>query len=168
MSPPSPSPPLWSSLIATGFGSGRLPVAPGTWGSALGLLIALGLFAQPYLPPLWALLGGAAIATAAGMIAVPPYLAASPSKDPSEVVIDEIAGQLLAAAPLALLPWPTLGWIGWALAFALFRLFDIFKPGPVAWADRQPGALGVMADDLIAGLLAALCLLAIGEPLNAL
>jgi phosphatidylglycerophosphatase A len=81
--------------------------------------------------------------------------------DPSEIVIDEVAGQWIALLPVmigashagasVLALWP-----GWVLAFAAFRLFDITKPGPVGWADRQQGPLGVMLDDVIAGIMAAL------------
>jgi phosphatidylglycerophosphatase A len=70
--------------------------------------------------------------------------------DPGWVVIDEIAGQFVALLGLTR---PTI--VGLAAAFALFRLFDIVKPGPVGWADRQDGAAGIMADDLIAGAIAA-------------
>lgn len=71
--------------------------------------------------------------------------------DPGSIVVDEGVGQLLA---LATLPAGT-GWPGIVLAFVLFRAFDVLKPGPVGWADRQPGALGVMLDDVIAAALAA-------------
>ena len=78
------------------------------------------------------------------------------------MIADELAGQMLALAPLSLglflagapahvFPWP--GWVG---AFVMFRLFDILKPPPVSTAERLPGALGVMADDLVAGLMAAI------------
>ena len=67
------------------------------------------------------------------------------------MVIDEIAGQCLA-----LLALPRPGWAGAALAFALFRLLDVTKPGPIGWADRQGGAWGIMADDIIAGFIACL------------
>ena len=81
--------------------------------------------------------------------------------DPSEIVIDEVAGQWLA---LWALSWPatrhgldiTALWPGWIAAFVLFRAFDILKPGPVGWADRRGDALGVMLDDMIAGALAGL------------
>jgi phosphatidylglycerophosphatase A len=77
--------------------------------------------------------------------------------DPGWVVVDEAAGQSLALSAAS-------GWLGVLLAFALFRLFDIAKPGPVGWADRQPGPFGVMADDLIAGALAAAVLLLLEMP----
>ncbi len=83
-------------------------------------------------------------------------------QDPSEVVIDELAGMMLALWPLSagltltgaqahVWPWP-----GWVLGFLLFRFFDIVKPPPVSWAERVPGALGVMLDDVVAGGLTAL------------
>jgi phosphatidylglycerophosphatase A len=71
--------------------------------------------------------------------------------DPGWIVIDEFAGQWIAMLPLIV--WP--GVIGLIAAFGLFRLFDITKPGPVGWADRRHDAVGVMADDVIAGAIAA-------------
>ncbi len=81
--------------------------------------------------------------------------------DPAEIVVDEVVGQWIALFPLSaglwfagvapqVFPWP--GWLG---AFLMFRLFDIWKPWPVSWADRRPGALGIMLDDILAGLMAA-------------
>jgi phosphatidylglycerophosphatase A len=78
--------------------------------------------------------------------------------DPSWVVIDEIAGQLLALCSLA-----HASPAGLLAAFAVFRLLDVAKPGPIGWADRQQGAAGIMADDLIAGALAAGIVWAIGS-----
>ncbi|RMH48711.1 MAG: phosphatidylglycerophosphatase A [Alphaproteobacteria bacterium] len=145
-------------LIATGFGLGLLPRAPGTWG-ALGALpagwILHGLGGFP-------LLAGATVAAfLAGLWAVARETRPGGASDPPEFVIDEIAGQWVALWPLSgglwwmgadpwLFPWP--GWLG---AFALFRLFDILKPPPVGWADRLGTPLGVMLDDLIAGIMAA-------------
>jgi len=136
-----------ATRIASLGGIGFLPIAPGTWGSAAVLPVAL-------LGPQAALLL-AVLLTAAAAWALPRVL--PKNADPGWVVIDEGAGQALA---LAALPLGT-GWLGVALAFALFRLFDIAKPGPVGWADRQPGAFGVLLDDLIAGALAAAGLLVI-------
>jgi phosphatidylglycerophosphatase A len=84
--------------------------------------------------------------------------AAEVDGDPGWVVIDEVAGQWVALLGLAR-PTP----LGLLAAFALFRLFDIVKPGPVGWADRQGGAGGIMADDLIAGAIAAGILWAVGQ-----
>ncbi len=148
-----------SRLVATAFGVGRLPGAPGTWGSAAAI------------PAAWILHGltgfpGLALATLAafgiGWWATARVTADSADKDPSEIVIDEVVGQWIALWPLSaglwhagaepwVFPWP--GWIG---AFVMFRLFDIWKPGPVGWADRRHGPLGVMLDDVFAGLLAAI------------
>ena len=138
------------SLVASFGGVGHAPKAPGTAGS----LAALALGALAMLGPAWLLPTAAVAATIAGLLAIPRAVT-DPKADPGWVVIDEVAGQwiallgLSAATPLGLL-----------LAFALFRLFDITKPGPIGWADRQPGALGIMLDDVLAGLLAALLLYA--------
>jgi phosphatidylglycerophosphatase A len=141
-------------LVASGGGAGFSPVAPGTAGSLVGVAIgAVLMLGSP-----WLLVLGAAAATAAGLwatrAATGMRLFAGPHADhddPGWIVIDEIAGQLITMLAL-----PRLSWAGVALAFALFRLMDITKPGPIGWADRQGGAFGVMADDVIAGFSAAL------------
>ena len=146
-----------SRLIAAGFGAGFSPWAPGTAGSLLGLAIGAALLhISPYALAAVTLLTafGAMpiVAAATGLPMRPPQNAAkSDHDDPGWVVIDEIAGQMLA---LLALPRPS--WAGAALAFALFRALDIAKPGPIGWADRQGGAWGIMADDLIAGFIACL------------
>jgi phosphatidylglycerophosphatase A len=130
-------------LVAGGFGSGFVPFAPGTAGALLGLLLGVPLLLAP--PGMLAI--AALLVSLLGLWAIP---AARVEGDPGWVVIDEIAGQFVALLGLAR---PTI--VGLAAAFALFRLFDIVKPGPVGWADRQDGAAGIMADDLIAGAIAA-------------
>jgi phosphatidylglycerophosphatase A len=134
-------------LVATLGGIGRLRPAPGSWGSAAVLPAAL-------LGPGWCL-GLALLLGLLGYWASLRLLGEDAPADPGWVVVDEGAGQLLA---LAALPAATSGY-GVLLAFLLFRLFDITKPGPVGWADRQHGARGIMLDDLIAGAMAALLLL---------
>lgn len=131
--------------IAALGGIGRLRPAPGTWGSAAVLPLAL-------LGP-WACLAAALLFAGLGLWAV--SRCGEARDDPGWVVVDEAAGQALALAalPAAAPLWAVLA------AFGLFRLFDITKPGPVGWADRQEGAMGVMLDDLVAGGLAALPLL---------
>ncbi len=146
-------------LVSIGLGAGAAPVAPGTAGSLVGLALgALLLAASPAL-----LLIGVVLAAYGGLWAIHaatglPVRAtdAASHADPGWIVIDEVAGQMLA---MIVLHRPSLA--GLACAFALFRLFDIWKPGPIGWADRQGGAAGVMADDLLAGLAAALVLLAL-------
>lgn len=130
--------------VATGFGLGRVPVAPGTAASAAAAAFAA-LLPRPLLP------AAALLATAGGFLAARRL--ADIDDDPAPVVIDEIAGQLLAL----LGPRRRTG-RGLLAAFLLFRLLDIGKPGPVGALDRRRGALGVMGDDVAAGLLAALAL----------
>lgn len=131
-----------SRLIASGFGSGFAPVAPGTVGS----LVALAFGALLLIASGWALPLAIVLATLVGLWVIGP---AGGADDPGWVTIDEFAGQWIALLPLSA-PSP----LGLLAAFALFRLFDITKPGPVGWADRQHGAAGVMGDDIIAGALA--------------
>lgn len=135
--------------IVAGAGCGYAPLAPGTVASAVAAATGAGLLA-------WspAALGAAAVlATLGGFFAV---RAAGVQGDPGWVVIDEFAGQWIALLALAR-PIP----LGIALAFLLFRALDIAKPGPVGWADRRHGAFGLMADDVVAGALAAAVLWAL-------
>ena len=125
--------------IASLWGIGGLRPAPGSWGSAA--VLPLALF------PGWLAMLACVAFTLAGLWALKRLPEAG--EDPSWVVVDEAAGMSFALAFAASL-WGVL------LAFALFRLFDVWKPGPVGWADRQPGPFGVMADDLMAGALAAI------------
>jgi phosphatidylglycerophosphatase A len=137
------------SLLASGFGTGYAPKAPGTFGSLLGLALGAALLAVGHLPLLFGIVVVAGLGTWA--IAQLPGHAAS---DPGWIVIDEIAGQMI---PLLALTQLSIG--GVLLSFILFRVFDIWKPGPVAWADKRHDEFGIMGDDLIAGLLAWLILL---------
>ncbi|SLN54629.1 phosphatidylglycerophosphatase A family protein [Oceanibacterium hippocampi] len=142
-----------ASLIATWFGAGLIPKAPGTWGSLAALPFAWVILEFAGWP--WLALA-TLLAFLAGLWASAAYCRAKGLKDPGEVVIDEVAGQWLAllAATSAGSPDP----LAFAVGFAAFRLFDIVKPWPVGWADRRlPGALGVMADDILAGLYGLAC-----------
>ncbi len=142
-----PSPWLPTSLIATWFGSGLLPGAPGTWGSLAALPFGVAILWQ--FGPLGLALA-AAVLLLIGLWASARYQQALERKDPGEIVVDEVVGQWLALIPSALDP------LGIILAFAFFRLFDIMKPWPASWADRSlSGAPGVMLDDVFAGLYAA-------------
>ncbi len=138
-----------SRWIAAGFGTGWAPIAPGTVASAAALVVGAVLFA---VSPL--LLAVAALAATVGGYAAVVHL--NPKDDPGWVVIDEFAGQWIT-----LLGLPHLSWLGCLFAFLLFRLLDITKLGPVGWADRQHNAFGIMADDVIAGVIAALLLVAL-------
>lgn len=146
--------PRWTiaETLATSFGAGKSPVAPGTVGALLAIPIAFALAPASLPIRIAATVGVALIA----IVATTRYLReGSRAKDPQEVVIDETAGCLL---PLVVVPFQP----AWVLAgFALFRLFDVWKPGPVRWADRKVGGgLGVVLDDQIAGAMAAAILLA--------
>ena len=145
-------------LIATVGGVGDIPMAPGTFGSLVAIPMAWGLHALGGFP-LLACCTVALFLIGYGAVAI--YLDGK-AEDPSEVVIDEVVGMLIALWPLSLgltligagpdvFPWP-----GWVLGFFLFRFFDILKPPPVNWADRLKTPFGVMLDDVIAGVMAAL------------
>ena len=130
-------------FIAAGFGTGYAPLAAGTVASVAAVISgALLLLLSP-----WLLAAAALLATFGGYQAV---RRAGIEGDPGWVVIDEFAGQWISLLALARPSLP-----GLLAAFILFRLFDITKLGPVGWADRRHGAFGVIADDVIAGIIAA-------------
>lgn len=131
-------------LMATGFGVGRLPRAPGTFGSLLGLPLAWGLLK---LPPLWQYVA-VPVLFAIGVPICGRAARLLHSKDPGGVVFDEIA-----AIPLMFLfvPFRMKFMI---VGFLLFRLFDIWKPWPCRAVERLPGGLGIMADDFVASVYA--------------
>ncbi|MBM4204281.1 MAG: phosphatidylglycerophosphatase A [Gammaproteobacteria bacterium] len=138
---------FWRKLWCSGLGRGYLKPAPGTWGSAVAVLIWWFLLAEL---PVWQQLLVIALYTTISLMALYTVVRESEVTDPGWTVVDEFAGQWLAlvAAPQNI--WVVL------LAFGLFRLFDITKPWVVGYLDRSTkGARGVMADDLAAGLLAA-------------
>jgi phosphatidylglycerophosphatase A len=143
-----------ATLIATGFGVGLLPGMPGTWA-------CLAVLPCGWLLKTWFGLAGPSVAVAltffAGWWASAQAAKASGIGDPGAVVIDEIAAQflVLAATPL--------DWRFYAMAFLLFRLFDIWKPFPISWLDRNvKGGFGIMLDDIMAAIY-ALALILIGE-----
>lgn len=146
-----------SKLIATVFGIGYLRPAPGTWGSLAGVIMALALHVFGGFPALFV---ATFIVCAIGWWATAAMTRGSEDHDPSEIVIDEVAGQWIALWVVSFGAWsagvPALVmYPGWIAAFVFFRLFDIWKPWLVGWADRRGDALGVMLDDVIAGVFAA-------------
>ncbi len=161
--------PHFALLLATGFGLGDLPLAPGTWGSLLGLSLAW-LFAR------WRTQGPldvyvhdrhlvvsavhAELAVAVIIAFLGVWTAARAAKyfgepDPRKVVIDEVSGQHLTLLIAALLWNPAANWKYFLVGFILFRVFDIWKPFPARQAEALPGGWGIMADDWIAGVYAA-------------
>lgn len=147
-----------ATMIGTVFGVGYIRPAPGTWGSLVALPWAWLLHVLGGFP---LLLLGVIVAFLKGWWATSKMTAGSDDHDPSEIVIDEVVGQWIALLPLSFAAWNNdipihVMWPGWIAAFALFRLFDIWKPWIIGWADRRGDALGVMLDDVIAGIFAAI------------
>jgi phosphatidylglycerophosphatase A len=144
--------------ILSCFGLGFLPIAPGTWGS----LLPVGLFLiLHYFWPSTGILS----AVLAAMIIISSVLCVlsageaekvAGKKDPGWVVIDEFAGQSIALLPIAFMTEKVL--LMAAAAFVLFRIFDVLKPPPIRKLEKLPGGLGILADDLLAGVYAAIVL----------
>jgi phosphatidylglycerophosphatase A len=140
--------------VATGAGAGYAPVAPGTFGSAVGVLIYLLLSG----------LGAALFAlTVVGLLFLGIWAAEEAERvfareDDGRIVIDEVVGQLVSLAPLVALAAPdrVRSPLLLVTGFVAFRVFDIWKPGPVRWAERRfRGGAGVVMDDVVAGLFSA-------------
>lgn len=144
--PPVPS---WATLVATVFGIGRLRPGPGTWGSAAAVFLWAGVAYG--LAPALRMPVAIAAAVAVTLIGIPAATLVARgygAKDPQFVVIDEVAGQLVAliAVPLA--------WKSFLAGFILFRVFDIVKPPPVRQLEAIPEGAGIVLDDIAAGLYA--------------
>jgi phosphatidylglycerophosphatase A len=149
--PPSEKKTLWAWIIGTFFGAGLLKPGPGTYGSAAALLLWYGAAHAFHPSALTLAIGTAIVAIAATLIGIPAATIVSREsghEDPGHVVIDEVAGQLIA-----LIAIPA-DWRHAALSFLFFRLFDILKPPPVRQLERLPAGTGIMLDDVAAGLLA--------------
>lgn len=150
----------WYVYASEGFGFGRLPVAPGTWGSLEGLL----LYAAGYaVLPVW-LLGVFTLLLLIGSIPLcnwaSLYMA---QQDPGNVIVDEIVGQWIALFPLLWLPeWPFSVWAGFAASFVVFRFFDILNVVPINFLEELPGGWGIVLDDVLAGLYANAVMVLIG------
>ena len=148
-------------LVATAFGVGLLPGGPGTWATVAAIPLAWALHVVGGFSLLAAV---TAVLFGIGYWASTVYAPAG--SDPAEVVIDEVVGMMVTLWPLSfgigvvaardpeveptIFPWP-----GWVVGFLLFRFLDVLKPWPVSWADRQPGAMGIMLDDVVAGVISA-------------
>jgi phosphatidylglycerophosphatase A len=170
--------PRLALAIATGLGLGYVPKAPGTFGSLAGILLtglAIEASALSTFPGTWGarIWGSPAIArsnflliqcglviliSSLGVWAAHRVAEREQAHDPQIVVIDEVSGQLIAYLGLATTATFALNWKYLLAGFILFRVFDIWKPFPARHAESFPGGLGIMADDWIAGLYAALAL----------
>lgn len=137
-------------FLAFGFGAGLMPKAPGTWGT----LVAFPIFFLAHLGGMIAVMAVALLLFVLGIWASNVAGRSLGVSDHGGIVIDEIAAFLLV---LAFTP-AHIAW--WAIAFLLFRLFDIWKPWPIRWADRSiKGGIGVMFDDVLAACFAIACIL---------
>ena len=135
-------------VVATAFGSGYSPVAPGTAGSAVGLLLFWPLAVSPW--P-WQV-GASAALFVVGSLAAGREARRTGLKDPGIVVVDEVVGQWVTLTALPLTP------VTAVLGFLLFRATDVVKPWPARDLERVPGGWGIMADDVAAGVYAHLLL----------
>ena len=142
-----------SHLLSTFFYVGYLRPAPGTWGSLVAIIIAyITVKYTGYLGLSSAIL----LAFVIGWITITLQASSTGRHDPSEIVIDEVVGQWISVLPLAI--WPIIhskSLFYWALAFLIFRILDIRKPGLIGWVDRKNTPLSVILDDVIAGLATA-------------
>jgi len=138
-------------LIATWFGCGYAPIAPGTAGSLAALIIAIALRYFGYGPRALILL--TAILLAPGIWSAGVVAKQTNKPDPQIVVVDEVIGQWITLAGAATFNWKT-----WLAAFLLFRLLDMWKPAPARQLESLPGGWGIVADDVMAGLYGALAI----------
>jgi phosphatidylglycerophosphatase A len=149
---PDTSPWRVDALLSTGFGVGYLPKAPGTWGSLAALPFAWVIAESGGAT---ALLAATAAVLLLGVWASGSFARRTGRKDPGIIIIDEVAGQWLTLAFVPADPYYYLA------GFLLFRIADIVKPWPASWADRKlDGGIGVMLDDIFAGVYAAVMLFA--------
>jgi phosphatidylglycerophosphatase A len=145
------------ALAVATYGVGFIPLAPGTWGSLVGVGIYLLLRSFDFGQLTFFIVQFVTIlvVTFSGIWAASQTERITGRKDPGKVVVDEVAGQLISLLPVALVPF----WISWKwmviVSFILFRLFDIVKPYPARQMERLHGGLGIMCDDLVAGVYAA-------------
>ena len=143
-----------TTVVATWFGVGLLPMAPGTWGSLAAIPVAHLVAMIGGVP---GLVGFAVAVTLIGVHAAGETARLRGIGDPPEVVVDEVAGQSIALLPVYVIvpPEATLVRMGAVIgAFALFRALDVWKPGPIGALERLPGGWGVVLDDVLAGAIA--------------
>ena len=146
-------------LVASGFGLGRLPVAPGTWGSApVAVVFALMCYIGAGVWGTTAVMVGLAVfGSVACVLFAPAAIEATGKKDPREVVVDEVAGQAVTFIGISAVGANQI-LITAVLGFLLFRFFDIVKPFPARKAEKLPDGWGVLADDLVVGVYTAIVL----------
>src|SRR5580693_5197601 len=151
LNPPAEKKTLWAWLVGTFFGAGLLKPGPGTYGSIAAVLLWYAAAHILHPAPIALAVGTALAAILATLIGIPAATIVareSGREDPGHVVVDEVAGQLIA-----LIAIPA-DWRHAALSLLLFRLFDILKPPPIRQLERLPAGTGIMLDDVAAGLFA--------------
>jgi phosphatidylglycerophosphatase A len=149
----------WAWVVATFFGAGMMKPGPGTYGSVAAVLLWFGVAHFSGVGLVGLAVGTAVAALAAVLVGIPAATIAareSGRKDPGFVVIDEVAGQWIAL--IGMRP----DWRHAALALALFRVFDIWKPWPIRRLEKLPEGTGIMLDDVAAGVLAMAVGLVVG------
>jgi phosphatidylglycerophosphatase A len=150
------SSPKLAVAIATWFGCGYFPLGPGTAGSLAALAIAYVLAQWAHWRPFYFALLALALLPI-GIWSAGVTAREVKKKDPSIVVVDEVLGQWITLAGAS-----TFNWKSWLAAFCLFRLFDIWKPPPVRRLEALPSGMGIVADDVMAGVYGALVLFLMG------
>nr|EDZ38783.1 MAG: Putative phosphatidylglycerophosphatase A [Leptospirillum sp. Group II '5-way CG'] len=136
--------PVLDRMISTVFGIGYFPWAPGTMGSLAAVFVWWMLPLEPFFEEI----SGIFLAGVAGIYFSGRFSGYLGVRDPDVIVVDEFVGQFIS------LLWTEHDIIHGLTAFLFFRFLDIFKPGPIRWAERLPGGVGIMADDILAGCLA--------------
>lgn len=152
--------PLFPKMIATSFGAGFLPVAPGTWGALVAIVLWLPLYIWLPGTPAYIITAIAVVAFTIGGTWASSVSEKYWGKDPVVACVDETVGQLISLIPLCggvdVAPW----WLI-IVSFALFRFFDIFKPLGIRKMENLPGGIGMMADDILAAIYSVVILIAI-------
>jgi phosphatidylglycerophosphatase A len=151
--PPSEKKTLWAWAVGTFFGAGLLKPGPGTYGSIAAVLLWFGAAHILHPAPVALAIGTAIAALVATLIGIPAATIVareSGREDPGHVVIDEVAGQLIALIAIPV------DWRHAVISLLLFRIFDILKPPPIRQLERLPAGTGIMLDDVAAGLFALL------------
>lgn len=138
--------------FAGGFGAGHMPLAPGTWGALEGIVLVYAIGAFFPAGKDWILVGATLILGVLAVFASDRVARSLKKSDPQEIVADEIVGQMICFLWIPVTPANLL------VGFALFRIFDISKPFPAGRAEHLPGGLGIIADDVVAGLYAGIAL----------
>ena len=148
---------LMKRLFTSCFGLGRLPIAPGTWGSLPPVILFVLMYHFEFSFPAISIIM-TVLALIGSVICIkfaPAIIAATNKTDPSEIVVDEFSGQAVTFLFIATAPIKNI-WVAGLLGFFLFRFFDILKPWPICKLEKLSKGWGILADDLLAGVFAGI------------